>query len=483
MKNLFPRRAVVHRRKPASIPSGSAAARRHGPRRARARSCAARLHTMVLARRHPRGSAPRQQPLYNYARRVLYYTACRRGRNKLWTKDFTIITLGTASSTCLAAVAGFGSVCLPRLYRLGAAYAISVCYSLPRVVLPLFAGPYLDRFSRKRMLYMLDFLSAGLYLIMYVLIQNSFFNYASFLILAMLVGSVDSVYVVTYESFYPQLIREGNYTRAYSISSLIYPLTSAIMVPIAGFCYKSIGLAPLFLFNAVTFLAAAIAETQIGASESHLAQRANEKFGGARFFYDLKEGISYLRRERGLLTIAAYFFVLMLTYGVSGTLVLPYFKALSGNGVAVYVRLGASTIGRLAGRRQADRHRYPTSKKYAIALVVAVALSFLEGRTSTSCSDDARLDAVSGMLSHEPQTSASAARGPTRSTMRARFNGLFQMLNMLGTILGQLIAGAVGDALPIRAVIAAAMAVNLLAVFAVVVPNGAHVKKIYNVNV
>jgi len=67
--------------------------------------------------------------------------------------------------------------------------------------------------------------------------------------------------------------------------------------------------------------------------------------------------------------------------------------------------------------------------------------------------------------------------------MRGRFNGIFSMLSILGTIIGQLIAGALGDKLPIRAIVAVSMAVTLLSVFVIVVPNGKHVKKIYNVNV
>jgi uncharacterized membrane protein len=39
-----------------------------------------------------------------------------------------------------------------------------------------------------------------------------------------------------------------------------------------------------------------------------------------------------------------------------------------------------------------------------------------------------------------------------------------------------------GDKLPIRGIIAGAMVFNLLGVFFVIIPNGRHVRKIYNVN-
>ncbi|MPM46441.1 hypothetical protein SDC9_93141 [bioreactor metagenome] len=66
--------------------------------------------------------------------------------------------------------------------------------------------------------------------------------------------------------------------------------------------------------------------------------------------------------------------------------------------------------------------------------------------------------------------------------MRGRFNGSFQMLSILGTIIGQLFAGVVGDTLPIRWVVAGSMAFVLISVFFIIVPNGEHVKKIYNIN-
>ena len=66
----------------------------------------------------------------------------------LWTRDFTIITLGTVVSMFGSAVSGFAIGLLVLDYTSSVfLYALfMVCYSLPRIVLPLLAGPYLDRF-------------------------------------------------------------------------------------------------------------------------------------------------------------------------------------------------------------------------------------------------------------------------------------------------------------------------------------------------
>jgi MFS transporter, DHA3 family, macrolide efflux protein len=409
-------------------------------------------------------------------------------KNKLWTRDFTIITLGTVVSMFGNAVAGFaiGLLVLDYTDSILLYSVFMVCYSLPRIVLPMFAGPYLDRFPRKRVIYSLDFLSCGLYLIIFFLLSQGFFNYIAYLLVSMVIGSIDSVYNVAYDSFYPSLISEGNYTKAYSISSLIYPLSSAIMVPVAGLCYKTIGLAPLFLFNSATFLIAAVAETQIRAVESHVEQRASEKFNSKRFIGDLREGVQYLKRERGLNTITWFFFVMMLSSSVCMTLALPYFKGLTGvDGVMQYTFvMGANTIGRLIGGGVHYFFRYPKDKKYIIALFVYIAISIIDGAYLFFPFWIMLLfmlaDGMLGVTSYNIRISSTQNYLPDE--MRGRFNGIFSMMSILGTIVGQLIAGALGDKLPIRGIVAVSMAVTLVSVFVIMVPNGKHVKKIYNVN-
>ena len=409
-------------------------------------------------------------------------------QKKLWTKDFTILTIGTVISMLGNAVAGFaiGLLVLDKTDSVLLYATFMICYSLPRVLLPMVAGPYLDRFSRKRVIYSLDFLSAALYAVFFLLLLRGFFNYTVYLLLSMVIGSIDSIYSVAYDSFYPVLIAEGNFTRAYSISSLIYPLSTAIMVPIAGLCYKTIGLAPLFLFNAFTFLVAAIFETQIRAAEPHTEANACARFNGSQFLRDLKDGFAYLSRERGLSTITWFFFVMMLTSSVCLTLALPYFKGLTGvDGVMQYTFvMGANTIGRLVGGGVHYFFRYPAHKKYNIALLVYIVISIIDGAylffPFWIMLVFMFIEGMLGVTSYNIRISSTQNYLPDE--MRGRFNGLFQMLSILGTIIGQVIAGAIGDALPIRWVVAVSMGVFLLSVFFIVMPNGESVKKIYNTN-
>ena len=93
------------------------------------------------------------------------------GQYPLWTRDFTILTLGSVVSMLGGTLAGFAMSLLVLDYTGSTFYfaIYNIVYFVPYVIMPLVAGPYLDRFSRKRTIYTLDFLTAGsFYRIFYI---------------------------------------------------------------------------------------------------------------------------------------------------------------------------------------------------------------------------------------------------------------------------------------------------------------------------
>lgn len=402
---------------------------------------------------------------------------------KLWNKNFTIITLGSMVTMLGHAISSFAisllvldytnSVLLYSLYL--------VAYYLPMVVMPMLAGPWMDNFSRAKVIYILDFLAAGLYLGAWLLIRSGWFQYGPLLIGVLLIGSIDSVYIVAYESLYPNLVTEGNYAKAYSVSSMLQPLAE-VMTPVASLIYTSAGIAPLFLVDAVLFFIAACFETQIKAPETYRAGKPAEK--KLRYMLtEMNQGIKYIAGEPGLLFITAYFFACMLCSAGSRTLWLPYFKSVASLGVVSYtVVLSAMFIGRFLGGLVQYKLKYPTEKKYAIAVTVYVTICFLEGvALFTHKYVIIVLLFLAGLLavtSYNIRVSTTQSYVPDE--YRGRFNGCFQMIMNLGNILGTLLAGALGSILPARGLVAAFMGANLIAVFAIMLPGKKHVSHIYN---
>lgn len=413
--------------------------------------------------------------------------------HSLWTRDFTIITIGTAISTLGNSIAGFalsllvldytGSTLLYALYM--------ACYYLPGVVIPLLAGPCLDRVSRKKVIYRMDFASSLLYLLIFLLLSKGFFNYGALLLGVLLIGSIEGVYTVAYDSFYPNLVAQGNFTRAYSVASLLYPLAS-FMLPAASLVYNAAGsAAPLFAFNAAAFFLAACFERSIGYQETHMdAAKAGDRPSPARFRSDFRDGVEYLKREPGLLAVTAYFFISMLTGQSEETLLLPFFRNHSQlfahipvDAVTLYSVLAVCGVaGQLVGGLVHYRVTYPTEKKFAIAL-------FVYTITTALCAVELFapvwlmlviffIGGVLGVTSYNIRISATQAYVP--DGVRARFNGIFQMVCSMGVILGQLAAGICSEFAPERGIIVAMMAVNMAAIYGIVWPGRKYVKQVFN---
>lgn len=403
--------------------------------------------------------------------------------SKLWTRDFTILTLGSIISMLGNSIAGFAIGLLVLDYT-GSTflYALfAVTYNIPKIIMPFIAGPYVDRFSRKKIIYTLDFISGILYLGFYFLLTKDIFNYPVFLLICLVIGSIDSVYMVAYDSFYPSLISEGNFTKAYSISSMIYPL-AAFMVPVAAYFYENIGLEPLFLFNAITFFIAAVFETQIKKIDTHITEKSI-KYDFKQYKKDFINGINYIKDEKGLMVITSYFFVFSLIGSVSGTLLMPYFKATPSLGVVIYTYVtGAAVLGRLIGGMVHYKFKYPTNKKFAIALAVYIVSSIIEG---TYLFFPVVLmmivNFIAGMLTVTSYNiRISSTQNYVPNELRGRFNGTFQMILTFGGIIGQLTSGALGEFIPIRPIILISNILCVFAAIAIMYKGKKHVEIIYN---
>ena len=400
---------------------------------------------------------------------------------KLWTRDFTIITLGSAVSILGNCIAGFAAGLLVLDYT-GSTFLYAlyiVMFNLPFLVVPLAAGPILDRFSRKKAIYLLDFTSAGLYLLIFALLRFGLFNYVLFLGFCLIEGCIASVYNVAYDSFYPNLVEPVNLTKAYSISSLLYPL-SALMTPVAAWAYEKVGIEPLFLVNSACFLIAALFEVSIRAEEKHV-DKSGEPLSLKKFGQDFRDGLAYLRSEPGLFIIAMYFCVSNFSGGMD-TVIMPYFRATPGLGVQIYTYIMAFAVaGRFVGGMIHYRFKYPPAKKFAIALFVYISLNFLCGSYLFLPVPLMMLfnflSGVLGITSYNIRISATQSYIP--DSHRARFNGIFYVITTVGALAGQLLSGALGDIVPMRAVVVGFCVVGLLGT-GIMIAGREHVKKIYN---
>ena len=408
-------------------------------------------------------------------------------QSPLWTRDFTIITVGSVVSMFGNALAYFamdlmvlditGSTMMFALYN--------ILYMLPNALAPVLIGPFLDRFSRKRTIYTLDFLTAALFAGLTVLMLAGHANIYVLAASNLLLGAIGGIYFVAYDSFYPLLIQEGNFNKAYSVSASLETL-SMVMIPLSALIYNTFGIVPLFLANTLTYLIAAVMETQIRAEEQYIDRRKTEDAqpaGLRRFTADFREGMRYLAGERGLLAIAAYFFFSSLTGGMTGVVTLPYFRNTFENGEYVFMLTwGMCSVARFLGGIVHYHFKLPEKAKYTIALIVYISIAALEGTylffpvplmMAMTFSVG-----ILGVTSYTIRISATQKYVPDEK--KGRFNGAFNTLMTAGMVLGQAAAGGLSTSVNERTIVVIANALSLAAAVLIIGTGRREVAKIYN---
>ncbi len=412
----------------------------------------------------------------------------RRQTASLWTRDFTIITVGTVISMFGNAIGGFAmSLMVLDISKSTLLYAVYLAmFTIPQLIMPLFSGAILDRYSRKRTIYTLDFASAALHILMAGVLATGWFSFPVFALFCFLIGSIESIYMVAYDSFYPLLITEGNYQKAYSIQSILETL-SAVMVPVSAFLYKGIGIAPLLAANAVCFFAAAVMETRIGADEEYIETQKLTALEGAgrtrQMLADMKEGFRYLMGEKGLLAVTIYFTVIFITGGMENVITLPYFKNTFNNGEYIYMLVwGCAVAGRTIGGGIHYKTKIPAAKRYVLALGLYIFNSLAEG-FYLFCPVPLMMAllfmvGIGGVTTYTIRISATQSYVPDEK--KGRFNGACNMMSMRGALLGEAIAGLASEAVPERTIIMIAMIIQAALAVIIIGGNKAAISEIYN---
>ena len=412
----------------------------------------------------------------------------------LWTWDFTIITVGSIISLIGGVLSSFamsmmvldytGSVFLYALFN--------ASYQIPMLACPILAGPYLDRMSRKQVIYRLDFLSAGMFAALALLLRTGWFSFPALLCFNLIRGGVDSVYLVAYDSLYPNLVEEGNLSRAYSISGMLQSIM-LMAYPLGAMAYDVLGgVEPLFLINAVCFFAAACFERCVRHVETHMDAAPPADGVGAlkRFGRDLREGVDYIAGEKGLLAVTLYFMCSNFAGVGSDQMFLPFFRnhgALFAAWPVAAVTLGAivstcSEAGRVVGGLIHYRFRLPAAKRFAVAMAVYSLLPLLYGvllfLPVPAMAAVFFLYGALGVTSYNIRIAATQSYLPDGK--RARFNGAYQMLTSLGSLGGTLSAGALAEHLPERGVILLFNAAGLAAAWLFIFRRRREVAVLYN---
>ena len=169
--------------------------------------------------------------------------------------------------------------------------------ALPMLTLSLFGGAIADRFDRKRIIQIGQFIFAALALVVGVAIYLDYVTWYHLLIAAIVQGATFSFMMPARQSIIPQLVSPEKLTNAMALSSAAMSAMTLAAPAFAGGLYAFTGAANVyFVIAALGFIAVILTnlvpKTSVSPSKKKTSVMA-----------DVKEGLVYLRQSRLILAL------------------------------------------------------------------------------------------------------------------------------------------------------------------------------------
>ena len=402
-------------------------------------------------------------------------------KETLWTKNFTMIMIGTV----ISAIGGVGlSLALSiTVYNETQSTMLMGLYSaftiIPSILLPILVSPFVDRYSRKKIIVNLDLLMGLTFLIFAWATRTGFFHFSFYVFMGLVMNLNGVIYSLAYKSLFPNLIPKGMFQKGYAIGNLVYPLTNVVALPVATLIFQFYGVAVLFAIEGILLLAASFFERQIQLEET---SKDRLEFKVKEHLSDIRQGFSYLVREKGVFSVYLFFFVMMFADGVN-ILIYPFFEGHRFLSVVNYsMLLSFQSAGYMFGGFLHYYIKIPTLWRYRLSVIVYFAFALLGGGFFFM---PFLLMLISKFLlgflgMNSANIRVTSINHHIDDGMRGRMNAVFHTMISVSVLLGKLLAGWLGEVFPYEFVAVFYGVLIVIGIYTFVLKNRASIEPIYN---
>jgi MFS family permease len=173
---------------------------------------------------------------------------------------------------------------------------VSALQFTPVLLFSLFAGVFVDRFSKKKILIFTQSASLVITLILAILVWTGQIQYWHILVMATALGFVNTLDMPTRQSFVIEMVGKEDLMNAIALNSTIFNLCRIIGPAVAGLIMAFAGISACFFVNAFSFGAVLISLFFI---KPNVVLRVRNE--GAKVLTEIKEGLNYIRQSKVLL--------------------------------------------------------------------------------------------------------------------------------------------------------------------------------------
>jgi MFS family permease len=375
-------------------------------------------------------------------------------------RNFRLFFMGQAVSvtgTWMQSVAAAWLVL--QLARSHAGLALGLLAALnfgPMLFLGAFGGLLADRRDKRSILIATQSIFAVLALALWALVAANVVQLWMVYALTLLQGMVTAIDMPARQSFYVEMVGQEELTNAISLNSAVMTGTRIIGPALAGILIATIGLAPCFLVNAVSY-AAVIVGLRLMRPLELQRTRAERRKG------QLREGLAYVWRTAELrdpLVWMAFVFAFSFNFSILFPLLAK--DVFGGDAGTLGLLLSLLGVGSLLGALVMARQEHPNPRRLALGSAAFGLASIVVAFAPTLLSELVLLVPMGFVSMVFMITGNSTLQLTSRPDMRGRVMALYGIVFLGSTPIGGPIAGWAAEQLGPRGAFALGGAIAVL---------------------
>jgi MFS family permease len=223
---------------------------------------------------------------------------------------------------------------------------VTMLNSLPILLFGAYAGVWIDRIDRRRLLIGAQVVAMILAFILAFLTQTNLVQIWHVYVLAFILGIVNALDMPAQQAFLGDLTGMADVRKAVNLNVTIIQVSRILGPAFAGIVVARLGVAPAFWLNGLSFIAVIISLMLVRAN-----QNSSKSSSSVNPFRQIAEGFAYLRTNQRMQDL--YWFAIILTFFMFSIImnVLPAVadKLLHGNSETLGLLLASSGAGALVG--------------------------------------------------------------------------------------------------------------------------------------
>jgi len=348
--------------------------------------------------------------------------------------------------------------------------------TLPWLFFSMFAGVLADRYDRKRILMLTDFIRGIAVTALGIAALLGILEIWMIMAVGLVLGLCAPFFAPVITSIIPDLVPKSKLIKANSAFTVSSQSVGIIGSSLSGILLAVLGAPILFLVNGLSYLFSGFSEKFITIPKHDAESRENH------FFEDFKSGVRYVYEFKGLRV--QYCFILFLNFFSKIGMIqfVPLFNTMGKLGPVYYgISMSVMSVGMIVGALFVNLLKFEKVERATVYYfgVSAVAVLFvIFAMVGHFVVTGICMFFIGFFIAQNNALGAATIQANVPRNMRGKVSGFRRTMNMALLPLGAIISGFLGEVFPPKLIIA--VSYGLAGVVALLLTRSESVRKMFN---